>query len=103
MDQVDFDREVIIIPKTKNGERLVQPMIEPLKVLLQELPRKGPFVFCDEVGRPYKRIIKGFRAACKRAGIKDLRPHDIRHTFGTHYIANGGDIKTLQEILATRR
>jgi hypothetical protein len=38
MDQVDFDREVIIIPKTKNGERLVQPMIEPLKVLLQELP-----------------------------------------------------------------
>jgi hypothetical protein len=27
------------IPKTKNGEELVHPMIEPLKALLQELPR----------------------------------------------------------------
>jgi integrase len=98
-EQVDFDRELIIIPKTKNKKPLVQPMIEPLKVLLQELPRTSTYVFPGNDGKPYKRIIKGFRAACQRAGIVDFRPHDLRHTFGTHLIANGCDIRTLQELL----
>ena len=98
-DQVDFERELIVIPETKNGEELIQPMIQPLKELLSDLPRRSAYVFCDQEGRSYKRIIKGFRAACKRAGIHNFRPHDIRRTFGTHLIANGYDINTLKELL----
>jgi integrase len=49
-DQVDFDRRLTIIPKTKNKKPLVQPMIEPLKALLQELPRTSPYVFPNEDG-----------------------------------------------------
>jgi integrase len=98
-DQIDFERELIIIPETKNGEELIQPMIQLLKELSNDLPRRSAYVFWDTEERPYKRIIKGFRAACKRAGIDDFCPHDIRRTFGIHLIANGCDINTLKELL----
>ncbi|MGO9017759.1 MAG: tyrosine-type recombinase/integrase [Syntrophobacteraceae bacterium] len=41
----------------------------------------------------------GFRSACARAGIKDFRFHDLRHTFATHFLARTKDIYTLSHIL----
>jgi hypothetical protein len=38
-----------------------------------------------------------FQAA--RAGINDFRPHDLRHTFVSHYLMRGGSLKGLKEIL----
>ncbi|MDQ3821578.1 MAG: tyrosine-type recombinase/integrase [Acidobacteriota bacterium] len=36
-----------------------------------------------------KAIKKGFAAACIRAGIEDLRPYDLRHTFATRLLERG--------------
>ena len=33
-----------------------------------------------------------------RAGLADFRFHDLRHTFASHYVMEGGSIKSLQEI-----
>jgi site-specific recombinase XerD len=35
----------------------------------------------------------------KRAGIKGASVHTLRHTMATHYLAKGGDLKSVQEML----
>lgn len=39
-----------------------------------------------------------FNRQCKRAGVK-FTPYQLRHTFATYFVANGGDIFTLQELM----
>lgn len=41
----------------------------------------------------------GWQSALERAGINDMRFHDLRHTFASHFLMNGGDLYTLKEIL----
>jgi len=50
-------------------------------------------------GAAYNRM----KALLKQAGLPDLRFHDLRHTFATHALANGVDIKTLSGILGHTR
>jgi site-specific recombinase XerD len=44
------------------------------------------------VKSPFQRALKG-------ANISDFRFHDLRHTFASHFVMNGGDLLSLKEIL----
>jgi integrase len=62
-------------------------------------------VFCHpETGAPLdrSRLLKRFKAAAKAAGIRDVRFHDLRHTFGTRMAAAGVPLRTLQEWMGHR-
>jgi len=44
-------------------------------------------------------IKTSFNAAVRRAGIVDLRFHDLRHTFASQLFMKGGTLKDVQELL----
>jgi integrase len=54
-----------------------------------------------QTGRPLDRskVTRRFRAACRDAGVRPVRFHDLRHTFGTRLAASGESMRTIQEFL----
>ncbi len=100
-EDVDIHQRLIYIIHSKSGEKREIPINSLLLELLKRLRRssRSDYVFCHEDGSPFSKVDKGFRGACKRAGIKNLRFHDLRHTFASHLVMNGVDLKTIQELL----
>ena len=109
--QVDMDtREIRIIGKGSK-ERLVlmgKPAREAITVYLQEGrhqllgKKKTDAVFINRYGKPLieRRIQKIVKQYALQGGIKKrVHPHTIRHTFATHLLDGGADLRVVQELL----
>ncbi|MCL5965766.1 MAG: site-specific integrase [Deltaproteobacteria bacterium] len=98
---IDLRHGFILLDRTKNGERREIPINATLREALQQIVRRVdcPHVFVNEEGKRYGDVKKGFHAACRRAGIKDFRFHDLRHTFASQLVMAGVDITTVKALL----
>lgn len=95
---IDTASRVIRIMGKGGKERLVA-VPERVLTALQALPRKGAYVFGDEP-LPTRKAYEHVRNQGARAGlIQHLHPHALRHSFATHLLTSGANLRTLQELL----
>ena len=100
--------DVLVVTGKGNKTRMV-PVLQNVLALVQDyvamcphpLPPEGP-VFVGARGGPLKaRIIQLTMARLRGAlGLPDsATPHALRHSFATHLLSRGGDLRAIQELL----
>lgn len=109
---VDFDNELLrvvgkgsktrIVPIGKVALRTLRRYLADVRPLLAEKNPRSPYVFLSKSGRPLNRewIWNVVKVAAARAGIhKNIHPHTLRHSFASHLLAHGADLRVIQEML----
>jgi integrase/recombinase XerD len=110
LKQLDLRRGVVR-PLGKGSKERVVPMVAPavekLQIYLEEARprllrgRESPYVFINHRGGRLSR--QGFWKLLKqyalKAGVKTLSPHTLRHSFATHLLSRGANLRVLQMLL----
>ena len=96
--------EVIEAPlKTKNAYRTLPLSTDAVDVLREQRKKNGSssYVFPSPTGGPISpdSVLHMLHRVLKRAGLSQVRFHDLRHTFATLALQNAVDIKTVSGML----
>ena len=102
-DDVDLQNNVIAIKGTKTKYDRYIPISKPLKELLSGINKiQGCLYVFNINGAKIGDFKKSFHTACRNAGLKDLRIHDLRHVFASKMVMNGTSLYITGELLGHR-
>jgi len=103
-DEIDFERKVWHIPETKNGDPLDVPLVDHAIQLLKGIDQSSEWVFpsptsksgyLQDPKRPWQRILE-------RAGLSNLRIHDIRRTLASYQAITGTPLNIIGKTLGQK-
>jgi len=95
-------RKERIVPLGERSADALRLWLEEARPLLKPTPDAGAALFLNARGgrlsdRSVRRLVK---ARALRAGIStDVHPHALRHSFATHLLNGGADLRSIQEML----
>ncbi|GGA60781.1 site-specific tyrosine recombinase XerD [Ornithinibacillus halotolerans] len=91
-----------IVPLGEVAEQALETYLKKSRTILIKKNKEERSLFVNQHGRPLSR--QGFWKILKKltdeANIsKDITPHTLRHSFATHLLENGADLRAVQEML----
>ena len=91
-----------LVPLGSHAQKYIQIYINEIRVLHNILPKFSDTLFLNRRGKPLTRamIFTIIRNLSNDLGIKKtISPHTFRHSFATHLLENGADLRTIQQLL----
>jgi integrase/recombinase XerD len=91
-----------LVPIGDSAIKYIQLYKQTTRTQIQPQRGNEDFVFLNKRGGPLSRVMVFYiiRDLAKRAGInKTVSPHTFRHSFATHLIEGGADLRAVQEML----
>lgn len=92
-----------IVPIGEIAQEWLERYLQEVRPAFQKKSSNTPYFFLNERGKKFTRqgIWKNFNKYAKIAGIDQemLSPHVLRHSFATHLLENGADLRLVQELL----
>jgi len=100
---VDFERRIITLHHTKNGERRILPISNHVLPLLQAhheaRSKHADYVFPSPRHNRPLNIRIAWESAVTKAKVEDFRFHDLRHSAASYLAMNGATTSEIAEVL----
>jgi integrase len=100
-DYVDFDECALRLPDSKTGKKVVHVGAPAVEYLHSAHHIDGnPWVITGTLpGKPLSDLQPFWQRVRARAGVKDVRIHDLRHTFASAAVASGQGLPMIGKLL----
>ncbi len=100
--EIDCERSLLRLGDSKTGQKVI-PLGAAALQALSDVARIGDssFVFpsSSDLKQPFQGLPKAWRAIRNRAGLHDVRLHDLRHSFASTGLASGQALPLIGKLL----
>jgi integrase len=103
-DEIDFDRQILTVPAERSKSKKPRhiPLSDAAVELLHSLPRRDdiPWVFFNpRTGKPPVSIFYAWDSIREKVGLKEVRLHDLRHSYASFLVNAGRSLYEVQKLL----